>query len=171
MLQQKYNRFQGYVVYLLWHGSRPYYKKIEIWWVRVYSIKGHLTRNSLDNRSYCSYFKGYTQLLPTGNHTILPISTETIILGLMSIIFIFSQNKINFPALYSLNNIQKVLFTIRIFSSWFHMILILHLPYFVIKQWSRMKLTYLLLGRKLVPIYCMKNTLQSLILLVKFQIN
>ena len=55
---QTENRLRGDVPYFLWHGTRPSYKHIKIWGVRVYIISGRTTRNKLDDRSHRGYFMG-----------------------------------------------------------------------------------------------------------------
>ena len=52
------NRLRGDVPYFLWHVTRPSYKHIKIWGVRVYIIIGRSTRNKLDDRSHRGYFMG-----------------------------------------------------------------------------------------------------------------
>ena len=53
------NRSRGYVTYFLCHGTRPSYKHIKIWGVRVYIINGFVTRKNLDDRQHFGYFMGY----------------------------------------------------------------------------------------------------------------
>ena len=57
--QQTKNRLYGDVSYLLRHGTRPSYKHIKIWSMRVYTINGRATRNNFDDRSHRGYFMGY----------------------------------------------------------------------------------------------------------------
>ena len=53
------NIFHGDVSYFLWHGTRPPYKHIKIWGLRVYIINGSATRKKLDYISHRDYFVGY----------------------------------------------------------------------------------------------------------------
>ena len=53
------NILRGDVSWFLWHGTRPPYKYIKIWGVRVYIINGHAKNNNLDDRSHRGYFMGY----------------------------------------------------------------------------------------------------------------
>ena len=57
---QTENTLRGDVPYFLWHGTRPSYKHIKIWVLRVYIINGRATRNKLDDISHWGYFMGYT---------------------------------------------------------------------------------------------------------------
>ena len=47
------------VPYFLWNGSRPSYKHIKIYAVRVYIINRSITRKYLGDRSHTSYFMVY----------------------------------------------------------------------------------------------------------------
>ena len=53
------NILRGGVHYFLWCGTRPSYKHIKIWGVRVYIINGRATRKKLDDRSYHGFSMGY----------------------------------------------------------------------------------------------------------------
>ena len=53
------NILRGDVPYFLWHGTRPSYKHIKIWGVRVYIINERATRKKIDDRSHQGYFMGY----------------------------------------------------------------------------------------------------------------
>ena len=53
------NILRGDVPYFLWHGTRPSYKHIKIWGVRVYIINGRPTRKKLDDISHRGYFMVY----------------------------------------------------------------------------------------------------------------
>ena len=90
--------------------------------------------------------------------------------GLMNIIIVSAYKTITLQVLYYFKNILKFLFTIHISSTWFHMSLILHPIHSGIKQFSHMKLSYLLLERILVLIYCMMKILQPLLSLIQSQI-
>ena len=47
------------VPYSIWHGTRPSYKHINVWGVKLYIINGRATRNKLDDRSHRVYLMGY----------------------------------------------------------------------------------------------------------------
>ena len=49
----------GDVPYFLWHGTRPSYKHIKVWGLRVYIINKHVTIKKLDYRSHRGCFMGY----------------------------------------------------------------------------------------------------------------
>ena len=115
------------------------------------------------------YTKIIKDLLSTGYQTSLFISTDTIIIGLMDIIIISPWKKIALLVPYYFNNILKLFFINSTSSTWLHVNLILHPLHFVIQKLSRIKLSYLLMERKLVLIYWMMNILQSLISLIKWQ--
>ena len=53
------NILRGGFPYFLWHGTRPPYKHIKIWGVRVYIINGRATRKKIDDRSHRGYFMAY----------------------------------------------------------------------------------------------------------------
>ena len=53
------NRLRGDVPYFIWHETRPLYKHIKIWGVRVYIINGNATRKKLYDISHWGYFMGY----------------------------------------------------------------------------------------------------------------
>ena len=53
------NRLRGDVTYFLWHGTRPSYKHIKIWGLRVYIINVCVTKKKLDDISHCVYLTGY----------------------------------------------------------------------------------------------------------------
>ena len=53
------NRLRGDVPYLIWHGTRPSYKHIKIWGVRVYIINGRSKRKNIYDRPHRVYFMGY----------------------------------------------------------------------------------------------------------------
>ena len=53
------SKFCDGVPYFLWYGSRPSYKNIKIWGVRVYIINGSVTIKKLDDISHRGYFMGY----------------------------------------------------------------------------------------------------------------
>ena len=95
------------------------------------------------------------ELLYTEIQTRHIIYTETIILGLMNITILSPYKTSTLPDIYYFNNILKLFFIIWIWSTWFHVNLILHSLYFAIQKLSNMKLSYLLLERKLVMIYWM----------------
>ena len=57
--RQNENKLRGDVTYFLWNGTRPSYKHIKIWSVKVYIINGRATRNKSDYRSHWGYFMGY----------------------------------------------------------------------------------------------------------------
>ena len=56
---QTKNRFCGDIPFFLWHGTRPSYKHIKIWGLRVYIINGRATIKKLDDTSHRGYFMGY----------------------------------------------------------------------------------------------------------------
>ena len=49
---------RGDVTDLICHGTRPSYKQIKIWGVRVYIINGRVTIKKIDDRSNRGYFVG-----------------------------------------------------------------------------------------------------------------
>ena len=53
------NKLHGGVPYFLWNGTRPSYKNIKIWGVRVYIINGRATRKKIDDISHLGYFMRY----------------------------------------------------------------------------------------------------------------
>ena len=95
-----------------------------------------------------SYMQILQELFSTGIQTILFIFIDPIIICLVYIILVSPHNTITLLVIYSLNNIMKVFFLIWIFSTWFHGNLILHTLCFMIKKFSRVKLSYLLLEIK-----------------------
>ena len=111
------------------------------------------------------------QLLSTVRHTIIFLSADTIVFGLINIILVSPYKTSTLQILHSFNNILKVLFTIWTSSTLFHVNLILHPRCFVIQKFSHMKLIYLLLERKLVLIYWMMKILQSLMSLIQYKIH
>ena len=136
--------------------------------MRVYIINGVVKINhiDIDHTALTSYdMQILPELFSTGSHTRLIISTDTIMIVLMNIILISPQKAITVPALYSFNNILIVLFFIKICSTLFHVKLILSPLHFLVPQLSQIKLSYLLLGIKVVSVYWMMNMLQSLIFL------
>ena len=117
------------------------------------------------------YMQILQELLSTGNQTILSLSTDPIMFGLMNTIFVSPYNTITLQVIYHVNNILKVLFIIHTSSTWFHVNLILHPLHSTIQQFSHMKLSYPFLEIKLVLIYCMIKLLQSRTSLILYQIN
>ena len=76
-------------LYLLWHGTRPSYKHIKIWGVRVFIINGRATVKKLDDRSHREYFMGYAATTGVVLYwkSYQPfLFTESIIFGLINII-------------------------------------------------------------------------------------
>ena len=59
---QTENRLCGDVPYFLWNGTRPLYKHIKIWGLRVYIINGHVTRKKMDDISHIGYFMAYAAI-------------------------------------------------------------------------------------------------------------
>ena len=57
------------------------------------------------------------ELLSNLIHTIIFVSTEPTIIGLMSIVIVFTQKKSTIPVLYSYNKILKLFFIIWIYST------------------------------------------------------
>ena len=57
---QNENNLCGDVSYFLCYGSRPLYKHIKIWCVRVYILNGRVTRKKLDYISDHGYFTQYS---------------------------------------------------------------------------------------------------------------
>ena len=72
---------------------------------------------------------------------------------------------------YYLNKIMKLFFMIRTYSTLLHVKLILHPLNCVIEKLSHIKLSYILLGRKLGLIYWIMKVLQSLLSLMQSQIR
>ena len=56
---QTENILRGDVTYFLWHGTRPSYKNIKIWDVRVYIINGRAAIKKIDDRSHMVYLMRY----------------------------------------------------------------------------------------------------------------
>ena len=53
------NILRGDVPYFLWHGTKPSYKHIKLWGVRVYIMNGRVTRNIIDDISHRGYLMRY----------------------------------------------------------------------------------------------------------------
>ena len=111
------------------------------------------------------------ELLSTGIHINLLLSTEPIMFGLMNIILVSPENTSTLQVIYYFNMIMKFMFIMKTSSTLFHVNFILHPLHFVIKQFSHMKLSYLPMEIKLVFIYWMVKILQSCISQIQYKIN
>ena len=155
--------------YFLWNGTRPSYKHIKIWVVRVYIIDGCVTRENLDYISHSGYFMGYAAT--TGVIIYWNPDQPFFIHRAHNVWFDEYNYRISIedkhtPSSFYFINILKFMFIIQTSSTLFHVNLILYPLHFVIQQLSHMKLSYIPLERNLVLIYWMMKTLQSHILLV-----
>ena len=144
----------GDVTYLLWSVSIAAYKHIKyVVWESTSSMD--LLQEIILLIYYIAVISWdvilLQELLSTGIHTNLFISTDPIMLGLMNIIFKTPHKTSTLPVIYSFNEILKVLFVVFICSAWFRVNFILYLIHFVVQQFSNMKLICLLLEIKLVP--------------------
>ena len=74
-------------------------------------------------------------------------------IGLINKILAFPQKIITLLALHYFSKILEVLFIIRIWSTWFHVSLILHPLQIVMHKFTHKKCSYLLLEINLVLIY------------------
>ena len=86
------NRFCRGVTHFLWHGTRPSYKHIKIWGVIVYISNGRVTRNNIDDISYCIYFMGYadtTRVILYWSIDHFFLSAEPIMFGLINKILVY----------------------------------------------------------------------------------
>ena len=91
----------------------------------------------IDHRMVISWDMHILQeLLSTGIHISLLVSTYPIILGLMNIILVSLSKTIILLVIYSFNKILKVFFIIWTCSTLFHVNLILHPLHFVIKNFT-----------------------------------
>ena len=107
-------------------------------------------------------------LLYIGNGNKLTIYTNPIVHSLMDIIIFYLHNTVTHLDLYYSKTTQNSLSTFGTYSTVSSVILILPLLHFMIPPLSHMKLSYPLMGRKLVEIYWMM-ILPSHILLIQFQ--
>ena len=164
----------GNLPYLLWHGSIPSYKHIKIWGVRVYIINVIEKKISsiIDFIAIISWdMRLLQEFLSAGIQTVIFLSTDPIILGLVNIIIVSTWKTSILQVIYYLNKTLKVFFVIRAWSTWFHVKLILHPPHFMIQKLSPIKLSYLPMKIKLVLIYWTMNILQSLMSFILYQIH
>ena len=53
------NRLRGDVPPFFWHGTRPPYKHMKIWGLKVYTTNISVKRKKLDDRSHRGYLMGY----------------------------------------------------------------------------------------------------------------
>ena len=85
------NRLCGDVPYFLWNGTRPSYKHIKIWGVRVYIINRRATRKKLD---YCRNMSGHALMgRPAAR-------LETMALVFISYVFVCFVDKRRWLSLY-----------------------------------------------------------------------
>ena len=93
------------------------------------------------------------ELFYTRIQNIICLYIEPIMFGLMNIILASPYNKIIIQVIYYFNNTLRVFFTIWNSSTWSNVNLILYPIHSVIQQFSHMKLSYLLMERRLILIY------------------
>ena len=138
----------------------------------VYIINRPVAIKNLCNISHCNYFMGYaatTVVILYWNPDQPFLFKKLIMLGLINIIFVCPWKTITLQVLYCFNKILKLFFIICTCSTWSHVNLILHPLHFVVQKFSHMKLSYLILERKLILIYWMMKILKSLMSLIQSQ--
>ena len=113
------NRLYWDIPYLIWHGTRPHYKYMNILGGWVYIINGIVTGKKQDNIYNRYYFMGYIQLPKvfyyTGKQTNHIISTEHIMHDLMNITLVYLPRKSTHNGSCKFNGIQKVFFSSTIY--------------------------------------------------------
>ena len=130
-----------------------------------------LPKKNIDDRSHRGYFMGYAAttgvvLYWKPNQPFIIHRAHYVWFDEYNSRLSVTTNTLQVP--YSFGKILRFVFIIQTSSTWYHMNLILNIRNLVMKQLSRMILSYLPLERKLVLIYWIMNILQSLTSLIPY---